>query len=37
MLVRNLHCTPDELLAALKETKAGRERRKQEEQERPAA
>jgi len=34
-LVEALHCTPEELWAALKETKEGR--RKQEEKERPAA
>jgi DNA-binding XRE family transcriptional regulator len=42
-LVEVFHCTPDELVAAIKETKAAREakeareRREQAEQERPAA
>jgi DNA-binding XRE family transcriptional regulator len=36
-LVEALHCTPDELRAALKETKVMRERREQQDKERPAA
>ena len=37
VLVEVLGCTPDELLAAMKETKEARERREREEGERPAA
>jgi DNA-binding XRE family transcriptional regulator len=36
-LVEALHCTPDDLFAALKESKEASERRKQAQEKRPAA